>query len=256
MSFIRNFWRDIRSGQNIDAYITILVAIVIAILGITGSASQQVILSAILAILALVATGLLANRKENRKLQDAVSRIENLEHLADNFLGREYDRNELKKLLRASREAFFWGTNFTRTIPLLRDEIEHSLMRGANLKFLLLKPNSTAVEMLAFRSRNSTFKELNLTLETNISALLSLKAENTPGTLEVRCINYLPYCTFVGFDPHTSGGHMFIRLMTFRFPNEARPTFELKSRGDKYWFDFFSEQFEAVWNEAEAVKPN
>ena len=40
MKLIQNAWKDIRSGQNIDAYITILVAILIAVLGIVGSAKQ------------------------------------------------------------------------------------------------------------------------------------------------------------------------------------------------------------------------
>lgn len=136
MRSFRNVWRDIRLGQNIDAHITIVVAIVIAILGITGSASQEVILSAILAVLALGTAGSLASRQENRKLQAAVSRIEHLDHLSDKFFSGEYDRNELKKLLRTSKKSFFWGTNFTRTIPLLRDEIENGLDSGLELKFL------------------------------------------------------------------------------------------------------------------------
>lgn len=253
MKLLQNVWQDIRSGQNIDAYITIGIAIIIAVLGITGSASQNIVLSAILAVLALVTTGLLVSRQENKKLQDAVSRIEKLDHLADKFFGREYDRTELKKSIRTSRKAFFWGLNFSRTIPLLKDDIEYGLENGLEIKFLLMKPASQVIEMAAFRSRDSNVDELNSTLEINISKLLTLSKKISSGSLEVRCVNYLPCCTIVCFDYHLLSGRMFARLSTFRISNEARPTFELTRKDDNYWYGFFVEQFEAVWKEAEPV---
>ncbi|MBD2492125.1 hypothetical protein [Aulosira sp. FACHB-615] len=254
MKLLQNVWQDIRSGQNIDAYITIGIAIIIAVLGITGFATSTTVNSAILAVLALVTTALLVSRQENKKLQDAVSRIEKLDHLADKFFGREYDRTELKKFIRTSRKAFFWGLNFTRTIPLLKDDIEYGLENGLEIKFLLMKPASQVVEMAAFRSRDSNVDELNSTLETNISRLLTLSQKNYSGSLEVRCINYLPCCTIVCFDHHLISGRMIARLLNFRVPNEIRATFELTSKDDNYWYNFFVKQFEAVWNAAEPLE--
>jgi hypothetical protein len=253
MKLLQNAWHDIKSGQNIDAYITILVAIVIAIFGITGSAKVEIVLSAILAVLALVAASLLVSRQESKKLQNAVSRIENLDHLADKFLGNEYDRTDLKRLIRTSRKVFFWGINFTRTIPLMKDDIEYGLSNGTEIKFLLLKPSSEAINMAAFRSKDADADELNSTLETNLYRLSSLAEKSYPGHLEIRCVDYLPCCTVICFDPHLPHGHMFARLLTFRISNEARPTFELISKQDKYWFDFFVNQFESVWNVADPM---
>ena len=81
MKIFRSIWRDIRSGQNLDAYITISIALVVAVLGVTGFAPQNVVFSAILAVLALVATGLSVNRQDSKNLKNAISRIENLDHL-------------------------------------------------------------------------------------------------------------------------------------------------------------------------------
>ena len=204
--------------------------------------------------MALVTASLLVGRQESKKLQDAVSRIENLDHLADKFLGKEYDRTDLKRLMGTSRKVFFWGINFTRTVPLLKSEIELGLENGMEIKFLLLKPSGDAINMAAFRSRDSDVSELNSTLETNLHRLASLSEKFSSGSLEIRCVDYLPCCTIVCFDPHLSNGHMFARLLTFRASNEARPTFELFASEDKYWFDFFVSQFESVWNEAEPVQ--
>lgn len=253
MRFFRNVWHDIRSGQNLDAYITISIALIVAVLGVAGVASQNVVFSAILAVLALVATGLLVNRQADKDLRNAISRIENLDHLADKFFGREYNRYELQKLLRSSRKVFFWGINLARTIPLIKDDITYGLENGLEIRFLLIEPLSEAVKMAEFRSRDSTIDEINSTLESNLSILLNLSKKTSSGKLEIRCINYLPYCTAVGFDPHLRNGQIFVRLLTFKMHNEARPNFVLTSQDDNYWFSFFAEQFESVWNEAQPV---
>jgi hypothetical protein len=77
MKFHQNILQDIRSGQNIDSYITIAIALTVATLGISGIANQKILLSAVLATLAMVATGLLVNRQENKRLSDAISHLEN-----------------------------------------------------------------------------------------------------------------------------------------------------------------------------------
>jgi len=92
MKFYQNILQDIRSGQNIDNYITILIALAVAALGISGIADQKILLSVVLATLAMVSTGLLVSRQENRRLSDAVSRIENLDYLSDKFLHQKYDK--------------------------------------------------------------------------------------------------------------------------------------------------------------------
>jgi hypothetical protein len=256
VKFFQNIWQDVRSGQNIDSYITIFIAVVIAILGITGIADEKIILSAVLATLAMVSTGLLVNRQENKRLSDAIANIENLDYLSDRFLLQQYDRDELHKRLRTSRQIFFWGITFTRTIPLLRDDIEYGIENGLQIRILLMKPSSSSVDMAAFRSNNSNVDDLNTDLRSNLSRLLNLASKNVSGKVEVRYVNYLPPYTITCCDPQLINGHMFVRLSSFRVPNQIRPTFELTSANDKYWFNFFVEQFESVWREAESVDPN
>jgi hypothetical protein len=148
-----------------------------------------------------------------------------------------------------------WGITFTRTIPLIRDDIEYGIERGLRIRVLLMKPSSPAVNMAEFRSKGSNANELNLTLSSNLSRLLSLSKKDVPGKLEIRYANYLPPHTIICCDPHLPDGHMFVRLSSFRVANRSRPTFELTNVNDKYWFNFFVEQFEAVWRDAEPIDP-
>lgn len=58
----RKIWHDIYTGQNLDVYITVVIAIVVAVLGVTDPSKQSIVSSAILATLGLISIGLLTNR--------------------------------------------------------------------------------------------------------------------------------------------------------------------------------------------------
>ena len=59
MRFLRRVWNDIRSGQNLDIYITASLSLIIAVFGVLGIANQSIISAAVLAVLALLLSSLL-----------------------------------------------------------------------------------------------------------------------------------------------------------------------------------------------------
>jgi hypothetical protein len=73
MKFIEVIINDLRNRQNLDFYITVIISLIVAIFGISQSVSQEVISSAILAILALVSLSLLINRRENDEIKKSLS---------------------------------------------------------------------------------------------------------------------------------------------------------------------------------------
>jgi hypothetical protein len=66
MKSLKVIWEDVKSGRNIDIYITVVIAFAIALLDIFGIVNQSVISSATLAVLALVAYSLLQDRRKNQ----------------------------------------------------------------------------------------------------------------------------------------------------------------------------------------------
>ena len=67
MTILSDILQDIQSGKNLDVYITILVALVVAFLAVFGIIEPAIVSSAILATLALVSMSLLANRKREQR---------------------------------------------------------------------------------------------------------------------------------------------------------------------------------------------
>lgn len=253
MRILRTIWQDILAGRNLDVYITIVIAVMVAILGTIGIADQTVVSSAVLATLALVSASMLANRRESEDIRNILLRIDYAERLAERFFKRKHDRSIIQKRVGNSRKAFFWGLTLTITIPFLKDEIERGLQAGLEARFLIMKPSSDAVRMAAFRTRDADIDRLNHTLRTNLMHLADLVKRKPPGKLTVRVADYLPPWYLAAVDPHRSSGYMLVRLNSFRDPDASRPTFDLTVANDREWFQFFVEQFEAVWRVSEPV---
>jgi hypothetical protein len=255
MKNFRTIWQDIKAGRNLDIYITVILAFFVAILGIFGVANLAIISAAVLATLALVSVSLLQNRRENDSLQSAVSQLQKINETMSPFLGHEPSSyTEQNHLLSSARTVYFWGVSFSRMIPHVRDALERGLKAGLQVRFLILKPNSEAVRMDAFRDPFQDAKRINLALEATISDLSILASKAiSPARLEIRVIDYLPPWTIMAFDPRLPNGQVFVSLMTFRSANENRPTFRLKSPNDGEWVRIIIDQFDELWKEAEAI---
>ena len=64
--------------QSFDFYITLILAIIIAILGIVGIVNQAIISSAILATLGLVSYSLIKNRKQDERIKHLIENLGNI----------------------------------------------------------------------------------------------------------------------------------------------------------------------------------
>jgi hypothetical protein len=249
---IRDIWQDLRSGKNLDIYINIILAGVFTILGILGIVEINVISSAILAILTLLLTSLWVNRRDSLKIQAVISKIERPDSLPEKFLDNRYETSELAQGLRNSHKVFFWGLDFATLIPALSTEIQQCLTSGLEVRSLLVEPDSKAGEMAILARPEQTADEFNDAIKRNIDHLSRLSNHAMPGKLDFRTIDYYPAFNITAFDPHAPGGWMLVRIASFR---QRFPTFRLTRAKDEKWFNYFLNQFEAIWQEAKIRNP-
>ena len=74
---LEKIWTDVRKGENIDLYITIIIGIVLAVANLFGVAPDKWLSPIILAVLALLAISNLGNRSKLEQLLEQ-KKIENL----------------------------------------------------------------------------------------------------------------------------------------------------------------------------------
>lgn len=221
MKIVKDIWRDLRRGENVDLYPIIVISLTATVLSQLGVGNRDWTLSLLLAA------------------------------LSQRFLRREDSVEDAIRRIGAAREVWLWGTTLSVHLPAFEDAVRTGLARGLAVRVLLIRPRSPALAMAAFRAGpRVTEEDLEADLRRNLNRLQRLSAA---GHLECRVIDYLgPYVLYL-FDPLSSHGHAIVRLANFRGSNDDRPTFELDPERDQLWFAYFRRQFEMVWDAAEAT---
>ncbi len=249
---IKRIGRDIRTGQNIDVYIAIVISIIVALLSLLGIINQTIILSALLTIMAIVPYSMLANRQQNEELMAVLSNLKETRSLATKFFHKEDNITEIVQAIRNSQEIVLWGYVLSTHLPYLAETIEKNLPRGLQVTILLLKPSGIAIEMAAFRSQSRINKnKLNKNLEDNLELLEEIKKRWPSAKFEYKVIDYLAPYTMYMYDPYHSTGKIMVKLSAFEANMDERPAYYLTKQDDAFWFQFHLNQFETAWKKAQ-----
>lgn len=106
---LRHMWNDIRKGENIDLYLTIVAALVFVVLNLVGVASPTFLAPLSLAVLGLLAITNLGNRQRMEELlaQKALT--------LDDFFREEYPATYQDNLDQTA-ELWLVGVSLNRTV--------------------------------------------------------------------------------------------------------------------------------------------
>ena len=241
-----------RLRKNLDIYLTILLSFVAAGLGIFGIVDQTIVQAAILALIALVSFSLLTNRVNSDEVKQLVKEMKSHEELPNRFFSKEYTGEKIKALMNESSTVYLWGVTLYWTIPYLSSSLVKSMHNGCEVRILLSKPKSSATRMAAFANQKTDQDQLDGYILNNIAALSRIARQDVSGKLTVRVVEYFPPYSMCIFSPNLPSGQIVARLLTYKVPNDERPAFSIEKKSD-YWFSFFLNQFESVWEEGEEV---
>ena len=107
IKFLKRAIEDIRRGENIDLYVTVLFAFVLVVLNVFGFADAHLLASTTLATLALLAVGLLVNRRRMEALADA--------HRTSDAVIFSEEWPDLRPEFERSEDIYLVGINLSRT---------------------------------------------------------------------------------------------------------------------------------------------
>jgi hypothetical protein len=123
--FLRTVWEDIKARRNIDVYVTVGLAIVIAVLDVFNVVDQEIVSAAILATLALVSNSLLQDRRRSQlPIVIRADNDANVDHLCKYITANK---------IAGARLIQYSGDKVARVVELL-------LARGAKVEMLLHDP--------------------------------------------------------------------------------------------------------------------
>jgi len=252
LNFLKKVYQDVLEGQNLEVYLTLLVALVLLLLDLFGLVSADVLAAGTLATLALLAYSTLNNRQQMQQLSQVTAATQAMvekavkgEQSADNFFWPEkrYFRQEFNQ----ARFIGVAGLTLSRTVREYQEVFENRLAAGAQLRFMVIDPASTAPQQAALRSRgvkDSFYIDLLRPTIARICLLADLT--KAPATVELGLLPYAPAFGLLAIDPAEPHGRIIVEIYQHK-SLAFNPTFELQAGRDRRWYAFFREQFDLLW---------
>ncbi|MFF7389833.1 hypothetical protein ACFZAE_15515 [Streptomyces scabiei] len=236
-------------AQRLDLYVTLVAAVVFATLGLVGKASEEVVTSGVLAVLALVGFSLLRIRSQSDRVNAALTELGS-KPSAERFFTEVDDGEEIKQMISSSREVWLHGWTLELHLASYAAEIRRAVARGLHIKILVIEPNSSAMTVAASEAENRTAQELSTNLEANLRRLTAPFPGSVSGNLEIRTLTHVPHYTVFASNPSEDQGVMIMRIATLHADHWKRPTFSVTRQNDGSWYEFFKNQFDKKWESA------
>jgi hypothetical protein len=246
---------DLRQGRNLDLYVVVGLALVIAVLGVIGAVDSNVLASCTLAVLALMATSALMSRHQVDDLTAALDRVaanESGNVAADRFLTERIPA--LDGEIATATDIGFVGT-LTRTMRDALPVLDRRLRAGARVRILVIDTDSSANAESVARSRKADTPDFYRNHVSSTIDLLRVLATtgSSEASLQVRLLPFVPtfgMCVVDGMDSH---GRIYVEMYQHR-SLESRPAFSLRADRDGRWYTLFAGQFETMWSSGRPVE--
>lgn len=234
---------DLRAGENLDAYVTIVVAVTLAVLNLLGVVPTSKLSGVLLAVLALIATGTLTTRAR----LDALARSSaspNSPPLLQRF------PDSYQEDLAAGGDLYLGGVSLTSLFPGRVHDLDRRLRAGERVRVLLVKPGTPAVDLAERRMAIPPDHERR---ENQIKATLGhlrWLLDTAGGRLEVRFTEQPLPLGWVFVAPDTSRSTLYVQYYAFRTRLQSTMMLCLRP-ADGNWYDTHREQVEEYWNDGE-----
>jgi hypothetical protein len=238
MKILSTIWHDIRSGDYIDVYITILAVFTLGILNILGEAPADWLNSVILGALGVL--GISALRSAHH-FQQITSMMSSSRQLFQNIFP-----DSLHADLVASEELWFVGVSLTRTIKTYYADLENHLREGHLIKVLLVHPDGAAVEMAESRVYGrSNVARAKADIHAVLEDLCRLKIIATEKMLIRTIQNPLTFGA-VAVNPESLHGALYLEHYSYQMTGGSVPKFVLREAYDE-WYGFFRDEMRNLW---------
>ena len=144
------------------------------------------------------------------------------------------------------------SSEIDKNIGLLKSKI----LQGANIRIMIIDPNSEATKMALLRSDNIDNdeyyrKKLEVTFD-NINFLLKSISKNittTVGSLEVKMLQYSPSFGIIKTENNNSK-NIIVELYPHHIGYDNPPIFMINGNVDLNYYQYFEAQFNTMWERA------
>ncbi|MBO4209934.1 DUF5919 domain-containing protein [Micromonospora echinofusca] len=240
-----------RASRSLEVYLTILVAAAVSLLNLFDVVDAELVATATLGILALIALDLLQNSQQVQRVGDA------LRELNAHAGSRSGPRERLigptdgtgRPVLDRATDIRLIGVTLNRTIRSNLAELEQRLAAGALVRVAILDPDGAAVREAA--RRNGVPEDAAVfehRLRPTIDALRYLATcARPPGRLEVRLLSFVPAFGMTLVDPDSADSSGTVDIYSHH-PTGRELVLHLRPGQDPDLHRHFRAEFDRIWH--------
>jgi hypothetical protein len=258
----KRIWNDISRGENIDFYLTVVAALVLATLSLMGADVSNWLTPVTLAILALLAVSNLVNRDRLVGLRSAIelfgetlNKVNRGRPTAATFFHTRLD-TPLPAKIKDAKTLDMIGTSLISVTITNQALIRHLKDSGSRIRLLVSNPYDDYLSQIySARFREADTPEQHATnVRTSIANLQMLVGTSSSGgNVEARMTRQDISFSYIGVNTGSLLGIISIEMYLNKLPLNENPMFTISAVADPHWFGVFKSQFEVLWNNAEAI---
>lgn len=251
--FFKTVWSDIKKRRNLELYIILAVAMVILVADIFGLETSSALFEIVLAALAVLIYGLIESRHTNERVEQ---QLETIGHSIREQQDKEITATEFfltetplsNDTFSSANTIFLLGYSLSRTIREHHFVLGQRLVAGAHIRVIILDPeNDSLLQMAALESVATTAELWRNNLQVTRASVNSLAQHpNKSGKIEIGYLPYSPSFGMVMIEPYEPQGFSFVDIYHHK-TTAPNATFKLSASKDAFWYNFFREQFEILW---------
>jgi hypothetical protein len=247
--FLKRIWTDIQHGENIDLLATVLLVFVIAIANGLGIASEALVSSTTLAILGLIAIGLLVTRYR----LDEIHRREDAGQTVKFFTRKPV--TVLSAYFSTAKEIWLLGLTLRGTTTENFHDFKSKAERGVKFRILIVNANKVEMGKVVRQfSRGGNEDQFRADFAQTLNQYKEIRqTARSPENVQIRLLDFIPPFSLYIFPKTDEGGIVFVETYGYKSPLGSVPKFQLTEHDNPDWYKHFASQFETMWKDAETV---
>jgi hypothetical protein len=237
--FFRDVWLDIRAGRNINVYIVVLLALLVAMLSLFGLAAVHWALAIILSALVLIAVqGLQTNA--------LVAKLQTTRGMAF----RSYDDSEYASEISQCKRVSMIVTANDRFLAANGRAFRDCLDGGGQIRELLFDASSEwGMRAVTSRSTGSSKNAEYIVLRSQVAntKIKELAEYGAPGTVVVRKTPHPAAHVILWIEFSNAPGAIYLTPGAFGIRTEDRLTVRISEYDNKTAYTYFATYFNNLW---------
>ncbi|WP_349958108.1 hypothetical protein [Rhizobium sp. ZPR3] len=235
---------DIRSGENIDLYLSVVVSIALIVANLFGLVTEKYFVPVTMATIAILTYTVLGLKQAVRDFGDKIE-----PPLAKPPFQSEFPADFYSKL-EAATEVWFSGTHLASVLTAYHEMLKRKLDRGGKLRFLLIQPDGTAAIMATKRFPGTVpLDQEKLRIETSLSIIENLR-KIYPGQIEARVIDFpIEYTTYF-LNPNSKQARIYVERSTYKISGGMHKPKFVYEKDDGKWYQHISNEVKLLWSDA------